>query len=96
MKEDRYWNFSRSERAAVIIMAAAIACIILFPVLQNKKLKTAETDGYGQEIDNFEKQLSERPSPQIKEKKNGKKEKKTVIYYPQEQSLAPKERETDK
>ncbi|MEG1643578.1 MAG: hypothetical protein RR293_05470 [Bacteroidales bacterium] len=97
MEKSKYWNFSRQERVAIIILAIVITCILVFSAFPDKTREEANIKEYNEEINNFNQHLSDQPIHIKKEKKRDKKKKKKneTIYHPQEQTLAPKEHETD-
>ena len=81
MKESekyRFWNFSRGERFAVILLLCSIAILLVvrfYGTTRQAEPETSDFEQFETEISDFKKKV-------------------TPIYRPQEQSFAPVERES--
>ena len=94
MKESekyRFWNFSRGERFAVILLLCSIAILLVvrfYGTTRQAEPETSDFEQFETEISDFKKQISIKKDT-IRHKKNSVKKKVT-----QEQSFAPVERES--
>ena len=84
----RFWNFSRGERFAVILLLCSIAILLVVRFYGTTRQVDPET-----EISDFRKQISIKKDT-VRHKKNSGRKKATPVYRPQEQSFAPVERES--
>lgn len=92
----RFWNFSRGERFAVILLLCSIAIPLVVRFYGTTRQVDPETSDFEQfetEISDFRKQISIKKDT-VRHKKNSGRKKATPVYRPQEQSFAPVERES--
>ena len=92
----RFWNFSRGERFAVILLLCSIAILLVVRFYGTTRQVDPETSDFEQfetEISDFRKQISIKKDT-VRRKKNSGRKKATPVYRPQEQSFAPVERES--
>lgn len=90
----KFWNFSRGERFAVIVLLCCITALLIVRFYKSEQKDIAETDfkQFEEEILDFEKQISLKKDSVFIRKSSGKK-KAPPVYTPRVQSFDPVERE---
>ena len=89
---DKFWNFSKSERIAAIVLTVIIVCVLAFSFFANTKDNVATKD-YSAEIEEFKTRVvSIEDTNKTVKKRTTKRPRKT--YTPNTQKLSPVQKES--
>lgn len=84
---DKFWNFSRSERIAAIVLSIMVALGIAISIFLNNR-QNISTKNYQTEIEEFKSRIVEKAKDDKPIKKT-RKRKANKTYTPQRQTLTP-------